>query len=179
MSNIVVPILRQPARRAARAGAYIVACVCAMAASAQTVPLCDGLRAITAATSSQYVDLRGSFDSLMDAYRGTLFPGSLTECRTHSDGTSAEYTCELRLPDDAEHAHRSFDTLTAGVKACFGKDVKPMKSSMPDHRAWFRNIVGGESISISYRRHVPKDKSMEPRYMLKMEISTLDLNEKQ
>jgi len=146
---------------------------------AQALPLCEGLKAITAATPNQYVNLRGDFDSAMNAYHGVLTLDSLLDCHTSSEKYSQRYACRKKMPDNAELAHRSFEALVTEVKNCFGNEIRPINSTMPDHRASFRNINGGESISISYLRHVPKFEALEPRYVLKIEVSMLQLNRKE
>lgn len=174
MSNIVAQI-PEPMRQCLLALTVMMGW--SSLACAQTGSVCDGLKKITAATPTQYVALRGTFDSAMDAYLGTVPVGALADCRTHSEKRSGEYLCEQRLADDGEQAKRAFEALVASVKTCFGANVKSSKSSMPDHRASFRHLVGGEWISVSYRRHVPKYQSMPPRYMLVLRISYRELNE--
>lgn len=149
----------------------------AIVASAQTTSLCEGLKTITARTTTQYRELRGPFDSAMDQYTGSLLPSPMTACFTHSDGGSARYKCHQRLPDDENQARYAFESLVTGVKQCFGEDVQARRSTTPG-RAEFRNTVGGESISMRFRRHVPKYPDMPPRYMLHLDISTVDINEK-
>ena len=142
-----------------------------------TSSLCEGLKTIKAGTTTQYRELRGPFDSAMDQYTGTLLPNPMTECFTHSDGGAARYKCQQRLPDDQSQARYAFDSLVAGVKQCFGDDVQARKSTTPN-RVEFRNTVGGETISIRFRRHVPKYPEMPPRYMIHLDVSTVELNEK-
>ena len=156
---------------------FLAACSWPTIVYAQTLPLCTQLKTITAATSTQYVGLRGSFDSIMDAYRGTVVVGELNECYKHSYGNYAEYYCLQRLPDDTELAHRLFETLAASVKACFDQDVKPMKPAISGSRVSFLNIIEGNSISVCYLRNVPKYKNRKPRYTLKLDYSIFDLNE--
>lgn len=146
------------------------------AAQAQGQPLCEGLRTILAATPQRYAPLRGPFDSAMDAYQGTVRPGRLATCFTHEDRGHGEYRCEQRLPDDEAAAREVFEALVAAVRACLGPELRPMKGSMP-HRAWFRYDVGGERLSISYRRHVPKYADMPPRFMLRLDVTVVEMNQ--
>lgn len=143
---------------------------------AQNFPLCEGLRTILAETPTRYVKLRGLFDSAMDAYQGKALPGRFSTCYTTESQGHGEYRCEQRMPDDEATARAAFDTTVAEVKACLGSDLRPIRGTMA-HRVWFRYEVGGERLSISYRRHVSKYAEIPPRYMLRLDISVVEMNQ--
>lgn len=163
-------------------GALLRACVaisCTMPtvlASAQTTSLCIGLRTILSSTETKYRELRGTFDSAMNEYRGKLLPTPMTTCFTYIDTSGASYECQQSLPDDEEQARLAFDELVVGVKQCFGADVRSIRSSKAE-RAEFRSIAGGESIKMHFRRHVSKYAEIPPKYVLYLRIEYVELNQ--
>lgn len=140
-------------------------------ARAQADPgLCNALKSVLAQTEGHYLQFRGSYDAVQDAYKGSLAFPPMSDCYTSAKGEWSSYKCKARFPDDEAAVRQALADTAAAVEQCLGQDVKRMSFKADARYVFFRHQIGGESIRVRYQRIVPKYTQRPAFFLFTLEV---------
>lgn len=135
----------------------------------QSLPLCAFLDRLVLAGEKNFEDLRGPFDFSLSRYDGTLHTPDFTTCFTSVDGSSKNYSCQRRLPDDAVAARAVWSSVSEAAKTCF--TGRSRVSYRAERTLIFKTQPHGAEVKVSHQRMERVHGSF---YMLSVQVDVTD-----